>query len=289
MRTLPALALGLVLAACGAGEPPAAVVVYVPASLEQALQERLAGSPFDIKLVTGEGGTLTNRVIDKRDVPRADVLVTSNAHDIWRAAERGALRPIESADLGALPAGVRDPDRLWAAIDVRWHRILLRDAAGPIVSSLDALGTDDFRGRLCLSSSALPVNRSLLAFLIEARGVREAERLVRRWVGNLARPPFASEAELLAVLRDGTCDVGIASSMADGEGMIGVNAEPATLDIVAIGIGRHAADPEAAQRLVEWLLARRRFELADGDVAFVGIAGWRADEARLLAERAGYR
>ena len=112
MRTLPALALGLVLAACGAGEPPAAVVVYVPASLEQALQERLAGSPFDIKLVTGEGGTLTNRVIDKRDVPRADVLVTSNAHDIWRAAERGALRPIESADLGALPAGVRDPDRL---------------------------------------------------------------------------------------------------------------------------------------------------------------------------------
>ena len=289
MRKLPALVLGLALAGCGVGEPPPAVVVYVPASLEQALQERLADSPFDITLVTGDGASLTDRVIDKQDVPRADVLVTSNAHDVWRAAERGALRPIESAELHALPAAVRDPDRLWAAIDVRWHRILHRDGAGPTVASLDVLGTEQFGRRLCLSSSTLPVNRSLLAFLIEARGAKEAERLVRRWVRNLAQAPFPSEAELLAGLGDGTCDVGIASSAAAGEGITGVKAEPATLDIVAVGIGRHAANPEAAQRLVDWLLTRRQFELADGNVAFAGIAGWRADEARLLAERAGYR
>ena len=114
-----ALVFGLLLAGCGAGEAPQSVVVYVPDSLEQEVRERLAASPFDVTYVTGEGAALTDRVIGKQDVPRADVLVTSNAHDIWRAAERGALRPIESEEVNARPTAVRDPDRLWVAIDLR--------------------------------------------------------------------------------------------------------------------------------------------------------------------------
>ena len=156
------------------------------------------------------------------------------------------------------------------------------------------LGNPGYAGRICISSSQHPANRSLIAYLIEAEGVREAERLVRRWVRNLAQPPFASEKKLLEAVRVGDCEYGIASWGGSGlaAGMTAFVSQPQTLDVTAIGINRHAARAGAAQQLVDWLLRKwaMRFQRADDySPPPVHIAGRRDEEARLLAERAGYR
>jgi ABC-type Fe3+ transport system substrate-binding protein len=68
--------------------------------------------------------------------------------------------------------------------------------------------------------------------------------------------------------------------------------EPWTLEIAAVGVNRHAAHPDAAQKLADWLLRHREPWKPSAEKPAppaVHIAGWRDAEARLLAERAGYR
>jgi len=241
----------------------------------------------------GNSAAQADRLIEKSGEP-ADVIVTDNVAAIWRAADHGALRPIASASLDAQPDYLRDPDAYWGALDVRFHAIFHHDNTRPLVSSVQDLGEPRFAGKVCLTSSSLPPNRALISYLAEAQGVREAERLVRRWVRNLAHPPFLSERELLEAVRDGTCAYGIGSWGARGKvpGVVPLLSEPRTADITAIGVNRHAAHAEAAQRLVDWLLRERAMRVQSAGEyvpAPVRIAGWRDEEARLLADRAGYR
>jgi iron(III) transport system substrate-binding protein len=252
-----------------------------------------AETGIPVEVTAGDSAALADRLIDKSGGP-ADVIITSNAAEIWRAADRGALRPIRSAALETQPPFLRDPDGYWGALSVRWHTIYHNEEAGPPALHVRDLGEPDFAGRLCLSSSRLAMNRSLLAYLIEADGALEAERLVRRWVRNLAYPPFGSELELLEALRDGRCMYGIAS-WDEAEiltGVLPIVSEPPTLEITAVGVNRHAAHPDAAQKLADWLLRHREPRIPSADrpaPLAVHIAGWRDEEAGLLAERAGYR
>ena len=290
------------LAACGA-EPPQAPVEVLAATeagklLAADFDRFSAETGIPVAVTAGDSAALADRLIDNTGGP-ADVIITGNAADIWRAADRGALRPIESAALDTQPPFLRDPDAYWGALSVRWHAIYHNEEADPPARHVRDLGKPDFAGRICLSSSRLAVNRSLIAYLIDAEGVLQAERLVRRWVRNLAHPPFGSEPELLEALRDGRCMYGIASWHAQGggeaalgTGVMPIVSEPPTLEITAVGVNRHAAHPDAAQKLADWLLRHREPWVRSADSPAppaAHIAGWRDDEARLLAERAGYR
>ena len=103
---------------------------------------------------------------------------------------------------------------------------------------------------------ALHVNRSLIAMLINDRGVKPAERLVRAWIRNLAAPPFSSEDELVGAIRNGTCAYGILSLFRPIDDLIYFVPEQHYMDIDGIGVARHARQAESAQRLVTWLVQR---------------------------------
>ena len=290
-----ALTVGLWMTACDSGPEPDPVVIYTSAEQEIRLAELLSRfsdeTRIAVKVIVGDSNALTDNVINNRGTPTADVLLTSNVADIWRAADRGALRPLTGTAVGDVPPLIRDPDRLWAALEVRYAIIgVSPDAehAGP--GSYADLAKSDFRGSVCLSSAALPVNRSLVAMLAEDLGVKPAERIVRAWVRNLGAEPFATEGELLDALRSGVCTYAVFSSSIDSEGLSTIRPEPLYLDIDGIGVARHAHNPESAQALVDWLLREiplRVPELSNGKN--IGVAGWRDEDARLLAERAGYR
>jgi len=284
------LICALVLAACEKG-PPQQVVVYVPTNYEERANSWLPESGLAVTVIVGNSATNTDRVIGKQDSPRADVLITSNAIDIWRAADVGALRPIQGEALARVPSQLKDPDGSWAALGYR--RVVIgvaSDADRLLVSGFRDLGAQGLAGKLCLSSFALPANRALVGILIEDLGIKPAERLVRSWVRNLAAAPFASEAELQAALERGDCDFGVVSELPDGSSISTVLPRPTYLQIDGVGISRHAVNADAAQRLVDWMLSDYQpDELNESVVHNAGVAGWRDEEARLLAERAGYR
>lgn len=306
-RVTAAAILCVVLSACDSGPRPEPVVVYATIEGESYLPElfsaftRKTGIPVTLRYETS--ATNTANVIAAEGSPPADVLLTGNVADIWHAADEGALRPIQAENLKTSPARLRDPDGFWAALQFRLAVIVkdarASDAAEPSPRTYADLAGQDYRDRLCLTSSARAVNRSLIAMLIADLGARPAELLVRGWIQNLALPPFDTELQLLNAIRSGACGVGIVSGAgATGAEIVGVEIEGveiivpdgAAFDIDGFGIARHARYPESAQRLVDWMLAEKVLQLpASAKSHNVGIAGWGDEDARKLAERAGYR
>lgn len=285
----------MMLAACGGAKEPQGPPIVVLATGEKggALTELLADFTADtgvpVSIEWGSSADNADRLIEKSGTP-ADALITDNVADAWRVAESGGFLPVQSTAFANLHASLKDPDGYWAAIDVRTLVIAHRNDARPLTAGYDNLGTGEFKGRLCVSSSQRSINRSLIAFLIEEMGVKEAERLVRRWVKNLAMPPFADEEAVLDALRAGDCDYGIVSTANDLDGLTPFSPRPYYFDASAVGVGRHAVQPDSAQRLVEWLLRNRASEFrGEHNPPSISIVGWRDQEAHLLAERAGYR
>jgi len=286
---------GFAISACDSGPPPEPAVVYLNAEQETRLAESFSKftdeTRIPVTVKVGDSGANTENVISNRGAPPADVLLTSNVADIWRAADRGALRPLQGTALEAVPPVLRDPDELWAALDVR-HAVIgiSPEAKVARVDDYGDLAKSEFRGAVCLSSATLSVNRSLIGMLIEDLGVKPAERIVRAWVRNLAAAPFATETELVDALRSGTCHYGIFSGSIDSGGITRIAPNPLYMDIDGIGVVRHAPHAESAQELVNWLLDEKSLqEPATSNGKNIGVAGWRDEDVMLLAERAGYR
>ncbi len=296
MRPTILLILAAVLLGCEKAPPEAAlppIVVYAYGDESTGLAERLAGfteaTGRPIQVVHGESTTLTDDVIANIGSPKADVLLTSNVADIWRAADEGALRPIRSAALADVPAAGRDADGLWVAFASYSAVIGAAERVETSVSSYNGLARPDIGGEVCLTSSKLPLNRAVIARLIEENGVKRAERIVRAWVRNQKLPPFATEAELVAALGDGTCGYGLFSSDIEAPGVRIAEPSPMYYNVRGLGVARHAQNPDAAQALVDWIIVNIPLEITDESGKSAGRLGWLDEDARLLAERAGYR
>ena len=285
----------LALAACDREPPRPPVVVYAVGNDEAELAKLLAEFTEDtripVTLVFSKSSKNADLVINNSGSVPADVLMSNNVADIWRAADEGALRPINAIASESSGLLLKDPEGFWVAFAVRWNAIgaLKGDTTRPLPESYDRLASEDFRGRLCLSSSALHVNRSLIAMLINDRGVKPAERLVRAWIRNLAVPPFSTEDELIGAIRTGTCAFGILSSDPEVGDLTYLVPEQHYMDVDAVGVARHAQQAGSAQELVKWLVDKKQPRIAsDFATHHVSIAGWLDEDARLLAKRVGY-
>jgi iron(III) transport system substrate-binding protein len=201
---------------------------------------------------------------------------------------------------------------------------LTADAERESVVDYASLTDGSWRERLCLSSSTVAENGSLIAMLINDHGVHKAELIVRGWRANLAAPVFTDDKTLLQAIAAGQCAVGIADSseiarflrtnsdakiaplwFPDG-GILHINASGG-------GVTRHAQNPEGAVALLEWLtsdaantlFATRTLEFpanpesaADASLAEwsgfepnpvnVASLGYLQEDAIKLAERARY-
>lgn len=274
MRKLAAIAAAaLVLGACerpaeetpGLAARPEPVVVYASFEDETYLPSLFA----DFTRETGIPVTVRHRpehqivgeVIANKGSPPADLLLTRSVHGIWRAADDGALRPLQSQGIAdAVPGLLRDPDGYWTAIgftsiDVVCSAEHQEDCDA--VEAYEDLGKPEFEARLCLSAPAFAVNRTLIAGMIADHGLRPAELIVRGWIANLALPPFDSEAALLRAVEEGTCGLAVVSSLAfydfSRPAVAATRPRPGYFDVVAVGINRHARSPDTARRLAEWL------------------------------------
>lgn len=302
--------------------PPGPVVVY-------AAQEDAADWPKFFGAYTQESGVvvivrenspeaIVDDLIENTISPPADVLLSHSASAATRAAAVGALRPLPPGfDAGGVPRGLQDPNGYWVGIAMRMTGIAVNaQAVTDTPADFAALAGPGWADRLCLSSSGLPVNRSVVTTLVRDLGVHDAELTVRGWVANLARPVFADEAALLHAIARGECAAGIVSSQAHA-GLLAADAQARGVvrlvlvssgppDVDAAGIGRHARNPEGAARLLQWLLrddvqqrygwSTRQFGTVTGggnpagvDAAASAVSALRWEyEALRLAERARY-
>jgi len=319
MRRASLLVLLVVLAACDDAAKPMGPPIVVYAGyvegpyFEEFFADFTEQTGTAVTVVYGESANLAKTIIDNKGSPAADVFLTREVQHLWWASDVGALRPIQAHGLEQVPVFLKDPDKHWAAIDFQIAVIATREPdekAWP--AGYAELAEARFRGQVCVSSSTLAVNRTVISMFINELGVKTTERMVRGWMRNLAKPPFETDLQLLAAVKAGDCKFGLLSGWLNGAAHTSVEdidlqmifSTPSFVEIEAVGIARHASNPLGAEALIEWLLSesvnRKHSTMrmahtiyqAPGYVVSqknVGIAGWRDEEARLLVERAAYR
>jgi len=285
LRRLAAASLlaGLAFAgpALASGE---ALVVYTARKyqlVEQLFQEYGRERGIEVKSVTDDGAPLIQRLTAEGAASPADVFISVDAGDLWRATEAGLLAPVKSPMLeAAIPAHLRDPGGHWFGLAVRARTIAYStERVKPAeLSTYAALGDPRWKGRLCLRSGKAVYNQSLVAMMIGDNGEVATESLVKSWVANLAAEPFSNDTLLLKAIAAGQCDVGIVNSYYLGR----LQHEEPTLPVQIFwadqggrgthvnisggGVTAHAKNRAEAIRFLEWLASpaiQQRFAAAN--------------------------
>lgn len=257
------------LAACG--RPPEQLMVY------SARNEQLIKPIFDrytaetgmpIRFVTDDAGPLIERLNAEGANSPADILMTVDAGELWHAADRGLLQPIDSPTLQAnIPGHLRDPQNRWFGLSLRARTLVYStERVKPEdLSDYAALAGPQWKGKLCLRTSKKVYNQSLVAMLIAELGEARTEAIVKGWVANLATDVFSNDVLLMEAIVAGQCDVGIVNTYYFGRLLRDRPAAPIKLfwadqagqgvhvNISGAGVTAHAPRKEAAQKLLEWL------------------------------------
>lgn len=276
------------------------------------------GAPVLIERIAAEGANT-----------RADVFMAVDAGNLWQAAERGLLAPVQSPALeAAIPAHLRDPQGRWFALSQRARTIVYSTARvqPSMLSTYEDLADPRWKGRLCLRSSKKVYNQSLVATMIERLGAERTEAVVRGWVANLATAPFADDTQLAKAIAAGQCDVGIINTyylgrlQADEPGFpvqvfwADQGGAGAHVNVSGAGVVAASKNQAAATKFLEWLasasvqadFASINYEIParegsqldpivaawgpfKADQVNVAVAGQRQAEAVRLMDRAGWR
>lgn len=265
------VAVSLATAAFASTAQADEVVVY------SARNEQLIKPLFDaytkqtgtkVKFVTDKEGPLLEKLKAEGENTPADVLITVDAGNLWQAANAGLLRPIDSKVVKAnIPAHLRDPKDQWTGLSVRARTIFFnKDKVKPEeLSSYEDLASPKWKGRLCLRTSKKVYNQSLVAMMIDEHGEAKTEQIVKGWVNNLATDVFPDDTKLLEAIGAGQCDVGIANTYYYGRllnkkpdlpiGLFWANqkGKGVHVNVSGAGVTKHAKNPAAGQKLIEWL------------------------------------
>jgi iron(III) transport system substrate-binding protein len=251
-----------------AGEP---LVVYTARKyqlVDELFQEYGRTRGIEVKFVTDDGAPLIQRLTAEGANSPADLFISVDAGDLWRATQAGLLAPVKSPMLeAAIPAHLRDPEGHWFGLAVRARTIAYStERVKPTeLSTYAALGDARWKGRLCLRSGKHAYNQSLVAMMIGDIGEAAAERVVRSWIANLAAPPFSNDTLLLKAIAAGQCDVGIVNSYYLGRLQHETPGFPVQIfwadqqaggthvNISGGGVTTHARNRAEAIRFLEWI------------------------------------
>src|SRR2546423_12688196 len=159
--------IGVVLATSGSSGDR--LVIYTARSHygeEQPFKDFAHDTGSDLTLFGGTASELYERIRSEGRQTKADVLITVDAANLWRAKEAGLLQPVRSSELERnVPREFRDPGNEWFGLTLRARTIMRSTKRVPPndVSTYGGLGDTRWQGKLCLRNSPSDYNVSLLA------------------------------------------------------------------------------------------------------------------------------
>jgi iron(III) transport system substrate-binding protein len=245
------------------------VVVYNGRSQygdEQAFKAFEDQTGLDVELRGGTAPELFERLRREGEATDADLLVTTDLANLWRAEDAGLLAPVE------LDSNVElhDADGAWWGISTRL-RVPMRSTERvdeDAITSYEDLGDPDFRGRVCLRTSNNEYNQSWVADRIAKHGEAETEQLLEAIMGNEPKI-LGSDVDVLEAIAAGDCDVGLtnhyylARELKDDPDFPVAPAWPrqgAHTNVSGVGLVKGSEHRADAIRLMEFLTAREAQE-----------------------------
>lgn len=177
------------------------------------LYEKTTG--VKIEYLTGKDPVLVQKLKAESEKTPADVLLTVDAGNLYRAQSEDLLHRVESQVLSQkIPAHLRDPSGHWFGLSIRARPVFYNSKKVKVseLVSYEDLAEPKWKGRLCLRTSRKVYNQSLVAMMLNHHSAEEVSGVLKGWVANLATPVFSSDTLLLKAIESGQCDVGIANT-----------------------------------------------------------------------------
>lgn len=272
---LALLVLPLGLSACSRQESINVYSARQEALIKPLLDRFSAETGIAVNLVTGDGDALLARLRNEGLNSPADLLLTSDAGNLYRAQQADLLQPVTSPALeAAVPAHLRSDEGFWYGLSLR-ARVLVYapDRVDPAeLSDYAALADPSWKQRICVRSSGNIYNQSMVAGMLASQGAEATEAWLQGFVANFARPPQGGDRDQIKAVASGQCDVALVNSYYLGGMLNSDNAEERAaaeqvrlfwpnqagrgvhINISGAGITRSAARPEEARQLIEFLL-----------------------------------
>src|SRR3954470_24713626 len=165
----------------------------------------------DLELRPGSAPELYERLKSEGSDTPADLLVTTDLANLWRAKEAGLLEKVVTPTLERnVPESLRDPGDEWWGISQRIRtrmRSTERVGADAVKTYAD-LGKPEFRGKLCLRTSNNEYNQSFVADQIGKRGLERTRAMLEHWMADDPQI-YGSDVDVLEAIAAGRCDVGL--------------------------------------------------------------------------------
>jgi iron(III) transport system substrate-binding protein len=245
---LVAAFVGVVLATSGSSSE--GLVLYSARSHygeEKPFADFAKKTGTDLTIRGGDASELYERLKSEGSKTPADVLITVDAANLWRAQHAGLIDS-------------------WKPLTLRARTIMRStERVGPNdVTTYEGLGDPRWKGKLCLRSGTSEYNLSFVADRMAKDGRAATERMLRRWMANDPKI-FGSDTDVLEAIKDGDCDVGLTNSYYLGRELADdpnfpvapvwadQNGRGTQVNLSGLGVVRWSDHKEQARELIDFL------------------------------------
>ncbi|PWR25525.1 Fe(3+) ABC transporter substrate-binding protein [Zavarzinia aquatilis] len=227
-----------------------------------------------VNLIQGKAAELVERMKLEGANSPADIFITTDAANLWRAQSAGLFQPVTSDKLqAAVPDQFHEPSGLWYAFATRSRVIVYnRDKVKPEqLSTYEALTAPEWKGRVLSRSSNNEYVQSMTAAMIAHLGEAKAEEWAKGIVANFARAPKGGDTDQIKAVAVGEADVALVNHYYYAR--IAASDKPEDKEIIAkvgiffpdqesfgthvnvsgAGVAAHAPNKDAAIKFLEYL------------------------------------
>jgi iron(III) transport system substrate-binding protein len=261
--------VGVVLATSGSSSDE--LVLYSARSHygeEKPFEDFAKKEGIDLTIRGGSASELYERLRSEGSETPADILITVDAANLWRAKD----------------AGIIDS---WEPLTLRARTIMRStERVGPDdVTTYEGLGDPRWKDKLCLRSGTSEYNVSFVADRIAKDGRAATERMLRAWMANDPKI-FGSDTDVLEAIEDGDCDVGLTNSYYLGRELADDPDFPVApvwadqqgrgthVNLSGLGVVKSSDHAEEARKLIAFLRRPAEQEVfAQSNYEFPAVAG----------------
>ena len=168
-----------------------------------------------VNIVSAKTKILIKKIIDEGQTSPADLLITVDAGNLYKAKLKGITQEIKSDKINKLvPENLRDYEGHWYGLSIRSRVIMYNPLvlSPKLIMNYEDLANPSLKGRVCIRSSSNIYNQSLLASLIHHNGEERALKWAQSVVNNFSRQPKGNDRGQMTAVILGKCDVTLANT-----------------------------------------------------------------------------
>jgi iron(III) transport system substrate-binding protein len=275
------LTSGILSLSASAGEAKKSLNIYTTRHYDA---DTILAKEFEKKTGTAvrivqikEPSQLLARVKEESEKTEADLVITTDVGNLWRASQDDLFQPLKSDAIKKhVPPAFRDRGDLWTGIASRVRVIAFNSKKfrPEQLEKLEDLALPTFKGKLLVRSANHVYNQSLAATLLAASGRDALLTWTRGVTQNLARKPQGGDTDQIKAIAAGEGDVAIVNSYYVARLLDSTNPNDKTLmqniaivfpnqkdrgahvNVSGAGITKYSKNPTAAKEFLEFLVSK---------------------------------